>query len=186
MSGLHAYTLREYAVTWRALGVVRSVHWNRAPIDSQVDDSALAIAPGTGRSQLAGELVLSSLATKIVLPLRARRTKFGYPPVGIEPKGTLPPGYFTLTTAESLAFAIHKINSPRDRARERVCPASALGSIAVPIISIGLAVLAQGFWESWRERILRGRIDQVVTAELSRSGPRGVETDGKVQRGARV
>jgi transposase len=28
--------------------------------------------------------------------------------------------------------------------------------------------LAQGSWESWRERISRGRIDQVVTAKLSR------------------
>ena len=28
--------------------------------------------------------------------------------------------------------------------------------------------LAQGFWESWRERIPRGRIDHVVTAKLSR------------------
>jgi hypothetical protein len=31
-----------------------------------------------------------------------------------------------------------------------------------------LDCLAQGSWESWRERISRGRIDQVVTAKLSR------------------
>ena len=28
-------------------------------------------------------------------------------------------------------------------------------------------VSCEGFWESWRERIPRGTIDQVVTAELS-------------------
>jgi hypothetical protein len=45
--------------------------------------------------------------------------------------------------------------------------------------------LAQGFWESWRERIPRGRIDQVVPAELSRPKTRGAEIDGKAQRGTR-
>ena len=41
--------------------------------------------------------------------------------------------------------------------------------------------LAQGFWESWRERIPRVRIDQVVPAELSRPKTRGGEIDGKAQ-----
>ena len=65
----------------------------------------------------------------------------GYQPVGMKPKGALPPGSFTLTTAMSLvlAFATNNIDSSGETASELgVLPAGALGSIAVPIVSIGL------------------------------------------------
>jgi hypothetical protein len=35
-----------------------------------------------------------------------------------------------------------------------------------PSGSLGPDCLGRGSWESWRERIPRGRIDQVVTAKL--------------------
>ena len=62
----------------------------------------------------------------------------------MKPRGALPPGSLTLTTARLLvlALATKSIDSSGERASELgVLPGGALGSIAVPIVSIGLARL---------------------------------------------
>ena len=59
----------------------------------------------------------------------------------MKPKGALPPGSLTLTTARSLvlALATKSIDSSGERASELgVLPGGALGSIAVPIVSMDL------------------------------------------------
>ena len=59
----------------------------------------------------------------------------------MKPRGALPPGSLTLTTARLLVFALatKSIDSSGESASELgVLPGGALGSIAVPMVSIGL------------------------------------------------
>ena len=69
----------------------------------------------------------------------------GYQPTGMKPRGALAPGSLTLTTARLLvlALATNSMDSSGDSARELgVLPSGALGSMAVPIVSIGLPASA--------------------------------------------
>ncbi len=75
------------------------------------------------------------------MPSRATRTEVGYQPTGMKPSGALAPGSLTLTTARLLvlALATNSIDSSGESASELgVLPEGALGSMAVPIVSIGL------------------------------------------------
>ena len=73
----------------------------------------------------------------------------------MKPSGPLAPGSLTLTTARLLvlALATNSIDSSGESASELgVLPEGALGSIAVPIVSIGLA----GLGVDHRDRVAVG------------------------------
>ena len=95
-----------------------------------------------GPSRLAHEVVPLPLGSPYsVLPSAESRTEVGNQPVGMNPSGLLAPASLTFTTATSFVaeFATKSIDSSAVSASELgIEPAGAPGSMAVPIVSIGL------------------------------------------------
>src|SRR5947207_113266 len=125
------------------MGIKDRVPWKSPPMYSTL--GLPPRKPGRGPSRLARELDPLPLVTKIVLPSRATRTPVGYQPTGMRPSGALAPGSLTLNTARLLvlALATNSIDSSGESASELgVLPKGALGSMAVPIVSMGLPASA--------------------------------------------